>query len=126
MTSEIDLLRVLCALDQLADPGAHGFSLGAGDWPLSGFVIRRGMLVRAFVNRCPHAGHPLNWLPHQFLAPGDAAIVCASHGALFDLDGGVCLAGPCAGRGLRELPISVRDGYVMLAADPDDLSVRNG
>ena len=37
--------------------------MGEGDWPLRGFVVRRGELVRAYVNHCPHAGFPLNWQP---------------------------------------------------------------
>ena len=38
---EIDLARVICALQELDDPGARGFTLGEGEWPLRGFVVRR-------------------------------------------------------------------------------------
>jgi nitrite reductase/ring-hydroxylating ferredoxin subunit len=36
------------------------------------------------------------------------------HGALFDIESGTCVSGPCAGRGLRALPVRVERGYVML------------
>jgi len=80
---EIDTARVICALAEIGDPGARGFTCGAGDWPLRGFVVRRGELVRAYVNYCPHAGHALDLLPHRFLTSDGALILCSSHGALF-------------------------------------------
>ena len=36
------------------------------------------------------------------------------HGALFDVDTGDCVAGPCMGHGLRPLAIHVLSGYVLL------------
>ncbi len=117
MTEEIDLERVICALHELADPGAKGFTMGEGEWPLRGFVVRRGDGVRAYVNHCPHAGFPLNWTPDGFLAPEAPLILCVMHGALFEIDSGECVAGPCAGLSLRPLPVHVRRGYVMLEDD---------
>ena len=111
---EIDLARVICPLHELEATGAHGFTLGEGEWPLRGFVVRKGDAVHAYVNHCPHAGFPLNWQPDVFLAPGGGQIRCIMHGALFELETGVCVAGPCMGHGLRPLPITVRDGYVLL------------
>jgi nitrite reductase/ring-hydroxylating ferredoxin subunit len=123
---EVDLARVICPLHELADPGAKGFTLGSGDWPLRGFVVRQGDCVRAYVNYCPHAGFPLNWTPDGFLAPEAPLILCAMHGALFDIETGFCVSGPCAGRQLRALPVSVAHGYVTLDAsvpleEPADL-----
>jgi nitrite reductase/ring-hydroxylating ferredoxin subunit len=113
---EIDLARVICALHELDDPGARGFTLGEGEWPLRGFVVRRGAAVQAYVNHCPHAGFPLNWQPDVFLAPGGSLIRCIMHGALFEIETGVCVAGPCMGHGLQPLEIQVRVGYVLLDA----------
>jgi nitrite reductase/ring-hydroxylating ferredoxin subunit len=114
--AEVDLTRVICAVADLADPGARGFTLGGGEWPLKGFVVRKGEVIRAYVNYCPHAGFPLNWQPDVFLAPGGNMIRCIMHGALFEIDTGDCVAGPCLGDGLQPLPIHVRDGYVLLDA----------
>ncbi len=125
--AELDVERVLCALAELDDPGSRAFTAGRGDWPLRGFVVRRGREVNAYVNRCPHAGHPLNLRPHEFLTPDRGLILCNSHGAIFELATGYCVAGPCAGAHLRRVPIEVRSGYVLLAAgvpiegsDPDE------
>jgi nitrite reductase/ring-hydroxylating ferredoxin subunit len=113
---EIDMERVICALHELDDPGTRGFTLGGGNWPLQGFVVRRGAVVRAYLNRCPHAGHPLNFRPHEFLAPSVSSplILCRSHGAAFEIETGHCVIGPCAGRALRGLPIRLEGDYVLL------------
>lgn len=111
---EVDLARVICALHELTDPGSKGFTMGEGDWPLRGFVVRHGDTVRAYVNHCPHAGFPLDGRPGVFLAPGAPIIVCSMHGALFEMATGLCVSGPCNGLKLRPLPLRVARGYVML------------
>ena len=47
---EIDLARVICPLHELADPGARGFTMGEGDWPLRGFIVRQGDTLTLAVN----------------------------------------------------------------------------
>jgi nitrite reductase/ring-hydroxylating ferredoxin subunit len=121
---EIDTTRVLCSLRELDETGSRGFAVGEGDWPLRGFVVRTASGVAAYVNTCPHAGHPLNFRPHKFLTPDRNLILCASHGALFARDNGLCIAGPCPGQSLRAVPIEVLGEYVLLAegADPEALA----
>jgi len=114
--TEIDLERVVCALTELDDPGTRAFTIGRGDWPVRGLVVRRGGEVHAYLNRCPHAGHPLNLRPHQFLTPDGSLLLCSSHGALFEIVTGLCVAGPCDGARLRRIPVVVERGYVLLAA----------
>lgn len=124
--SDIDLERVICRLSDIEDPGTRGFTIGRGDWPLRGFVVRTDDSVRGYVNRCPHAGHPLNLQPHRFLTPGRELILCSSHGALFDRQTGLCIAGPCGGQSLTSVPLEVEAGYVMLAegVDPESYADR--
>ncbi len=117
--AEIDLERVVCRLADLEEHGARGFTLGGGDWPVRGFVVRCGNEVRAYLNRCPHAGHPLDLMPNRFLTPDRALILCSSHGALFDKESGLCLAGPCSGRALRPIRVMVVANLVLLAPDAD-------
>ncbi|MGH8136773.1 MAG: Rieske (2Fe-2S) protein [Steroidobacteraceae bacterium] len=114
---DLDLERVICRLADLDDHGARGFTIGSGDWPLRGFVVRNREEVRGYVNRCPHAGHPLNLGPHRFLTPDGALVLCSSHGALFEKLTGYCVAGPCAGRSLQLIPLKVEAGFVLLADD---------
>jgi nitrite reductase/ring-hydroxylating ferredoxin subunit len=115
----LDVERVVCRVTELDAHGARGFVIGGGDWPLRGFVVRAGERVFGYVNRCPHAGHPLNLLPDRFLTPDGALILCSAHGAVFEKAGGVCLAGPCPGKSLTRVPLAVRAGFVMLADEVD-------
>jgi len=115
----LDVERVICRLTDLEDPGARSFTIGTGDWPLRGFVVRVGAAVCGYVNRCPHAGHPLNLGPNRFLTPRGEAILCASHGALFDKLTGFCIAGPCAGQSLQSVTVKIEAGFVLLGDDVD-------
>ena len=108
-------------LDDIDDPGSIEFRIGSGDWPFRGFVVKRGNRVFAYQNVCPHAGHPLNWKPDSFLVPDGAAIICASHGAVFDIETGACVAGPCPGRHLQPVPAEIRDGRIYVTG-PDSLT----
>ena len=113
---------VLCSLSDLADPDSRSFSVGEGDWPLRGFLVRRGEQVFAYINRCPHAGHPLNLRLDRFLTADGALILCNSHGAVFEIHTGVCVAGPCPGQSLRPIPVRIENDQVLLDADERFLS----
>ncbi len=116
--------QLICRLDELADPGSRAFRAGSGDWPLRGFIVRRGERVWAYLNRCPHAGHPLDCLPDRFLDADESRIQCASHGALFAIDSGYCVAGPCAGQRLVPIAVQVVDGSVLLVEEAEALAAR--
>ena len=116
---DIDVERVVCRLTDLDQHGARGFTIGRGEWPLRGFVVRSGNAVHGYVNYCPHAGHPLNLKPHQFLTHDGSLILCSSHGALFEKQTGYCVAGPCAGKQLRAIALEVESGFVMLTEGVD-------
>jgi len=105
-------------LDELGDPGCREFTIGDGDWPLHGFVVRQGGEIYAYENYCVHVGHPLNWMPDAFLTKDRRSIICASHGAMYEIDTGLCFAGPCLGKSLRAVAVAVRDGIVYVSGQP--------
>jgi nitrite reductase/ring-hydroxylating ferredoxin subunit len=100
------------SLDELTDPGCCEFRIGAGDWPFKGFVVRQGDDVFAYQNYCMHLGHPMNWQPDSFLTKDRRNIICASHGAIYEIDTGLCIGGPCMGKSLRTLPAEIRNGVI--------------
>ena len=106
----------LVTLDRLPDGGfAEVEAVIDGDAE-SLVLYRDGDAVRAWLNICPHAGRRLDWAPGQFLKSREGLLVCAAHGASFQLADGVCVAGPCRGEALSPVPVDVRDGAVWLAA----------
>ena len=78
-------------------------------------VHRDGTRARAWLNICPHAGRRLDWAPGEFLRTKDGLLVCAVHGATFELGEGLCVGGPCRGNHLRAVAVAVHDGVVHLA-----------
>ena len=105
----------LCALADLADPGAKGFEFRDGDALFNAFVVRKGEGVFGYIDRCPHAGWPLALEPDRYLTRQGDLILCAGHGALFRLEDGVCIGGPCGGKRLSHLAGDVEDGMVRAA-----------
>jgi len=110
-------VAVLLRLDALADDSLHEVE-AVLDGDAESLIVHRDAAgaVRAWLNVCPHAGRRLDWAPGQFLRSKDGTLVCAAHGASFELQRGECVAGPCRGEALREVAVEVRDGAVWLAA----------
>jgi nitrite reductase/ring-hydroxylating ferredoxin subunit len=108
--------RRVAALHDIADPGSRGFAVIVDGLPLFGFLVRRGDEVYAYQNVCPHAGRQLNWGPDRFLTKDQSMIMCAAHGAIFDIASGECAAGPCVGDALTRMAVRVVDGHVEVDA----------
>ena len=104
----------LVTLARIPDGGFHECEATVDGDAESLILHRDGDEVRAWLNVCPHAGRRLDWAPGQFLKSADGHLVCAVHGASFELRGGECVGGPCRGALLRSVQVQVRDGAVVL------------
>lgn len=102
-------------LEIVPDGGARNFVLEIGDGRFHGFVVRRGEVVRGYVDRCPHAGLPLAQKLDDYLTADGQLIACSWHGALFEWHDGRCMGGPCAGAQLSRWPVEVVDGQIITA-----------
>ncbi len=106
----------LCHLDDLPDGGSRGFDPhGRGQDTL--LVVRRGRRLYGWADVCPHLGTPMAWRKDAYLDAARQHIVCAAHGAQFELDTGLCVLGPCLGDRLAPVPLTLHDdGEVHLVA----------
>lgn len=77
--------------------------------PQSLVLLRQGESLKAWLNICPHAGRRLDWAPGKFLVD-KGKLVCAAHGASFELQQGECVAGPCRGASLTPVRVAVAAG----------------
>lgn len=112
--------RVLCRLEEIADGTGKGFAIETAAGPRDIFVVRDGAAAYGYVNSCPHTGTPLDWTPDKFMSEDGRYIQCATHGALFRIEDGDCIAGPCAGDSLAGVPLTVdAEGRVVLLAEDD-------
>lgn len=107
---------VLAQLDALPDPCAI-VVVPHPDEPFASILVtRKGDVISAFRNKCPHAGYPLQRSNGQVMLQEGRYIVCAAHGASFGISDGACAGGPCDnGDALERIAIEVRDGIVRVA-----------
>ncbi|AYF90089.1 Rieske (2Fe-2S) protein [Pseudomonas sp. JS3066] len=104
---------LLCRPDELPEGQSRGFVVDG----LNILLVRRNGQIHAYENRCPHRGIPLEWTPDQFLDHSGSLIQCATHGALFLIESGECVTGPCVGEVLEPVGIfEDADGIWLLDA----------
>lgn len=103
--------HIVCNLDDIDDGHSAGFT--AGHTMI--MIIRQGNQVYAYENSCPHIGTPLDFLPDQFLTKERDYILCSTHGALFQIEDGRCVSGPCAGDALRPIAAAIEDGQIKIS-----------
>jgi len=122
----------LCPTAEIAVGTSRVFNFGSGANSFEMFVMRPPVdapqgpdiadgLV-AYANICPHAWAPMDWTPGEFLDYERRYIHCATHGAKFRIDDGMCIHGPCLGKPLTPIPIVVEDGTVRIEPPSDKVS----
>jgi nitrite reductase/ring-hydroxylating ferredoxin subunit len=77
-------------------------------------LLRRAGVLRAYLNACPHQGTPLETFPDRFMNEDASLLVCSTHGARFRVEDGFCVSGPCTGKSLQSLKVTVEDGNVVV------------
>jgi nitrite reductase/ring-hydroxylating ferredoxin subunit len=107
-------VTLLCRLDEIADQAAKGFEIARDGETVAIFVVRRGGRALGYVNQCAHLSVPLEWQPDKFLTPDGRHILCSMHGALFQIEDGLCVAGPCLKKSLKSVPLDVYNGEIRL------------
>ena len=108
-------IRVLARVEQIEEGGFLEVEAMLPGGDAESLILHRdGDEVRAWLNVCPHAGRRLDWAPGRFLKSKSGELVCAVHGATFELQAGVCVAGPCRGDSLRAVAVESLGGRVSL------------
>ena len=117
---------VVCRADALGENETAKFTFGGGQLvdgaggrparrPASeGFVVRHEGELHAFRNECRHIPMTMDWVENRFLSRDKCWIQCATHGALYDIATGLCVAGPPSGKSLHRLAVTVEDGNVVV------------
>ncbi len=100
----------LCRSGEIAEGEARAFALREGSRTKLILVRRLGVLY-AYWDACPHYGDtPMAWRTNAYLNADGDRIVCASHGAQFEIETGRCVLGPALGKSLTPAPIEVGAG----------------
>lgn len=102
-------------LDLVPDGAARNFVIELRTGRFHGFVVRKGDAVHGYVDQCAHMGLPLAQALDKYLTDDRTLIQCSWHGALYRIEDGACVGGPCVGAKLRPWPVAVRDGMIVTA-----------
>jgi nitrite reductase/ring-hydroxylating ferredoxin subunit len=102
-------------LELVVDGRARNFVIELRAGRFHGFIVRRGETVHGYVDRCPHMGLPLARDLDEYVTPDGTLLMCAWHGAMFRIEDGYCVGGPCGGASLQPWPVSVREGMIVTA-----------
>ena len=114
---ESNIAYAICTMSDIPSQKARGFQLmrveeDGTQRPWWIIVIRWGRQVFGYVNKCPHDGVNLDWECNQFLDGNGIRLQCGKHGALFELGTGICVEGPCKGRSLAPVALTVLDNDI--------------
>jgi nitrite reductase/ring-hydroxylating ferredoxin subunit len=108
----------LCQIDEIPAGRSKGFTLqpepSGNMTEATVFAVHYHDAFYIYRNICPHLGLPLEWMPHQFLDRDAEYIQCATHGALFRIEDGQCIAGPCPGATLAPVPFQIQGKSIMI------------
>ena len=97
-------------VNDIPENGSKGFECNGEKY----FAVKKQNKIYAYKNACPHIGIALEWVNDQFLDTSHTMIQCANHGALFVIESGDCVAGPCTGRKLIAVKFTLVDGIIHL------------
>ena len=113
---------ILCRLTELAEGQAKGCDPeGAGHDTI--IVVCRGGQVYVYRDACPHLNTHMAWCKDAYLNMARDKIVCFAHGALFDIESGLCTLGPCLGDRLQALPFYIdEEGFIRLDNNMKEIS----
>ena len=105
-------MNKICMMEEVPECEARAFDTEDGD---TIFITQRDGSFYAYQNVCPHLQVELEFLENQFLDQDQEFIQCSTHGALFEVETGLCISGPCQGDTLEKVNIKVHsDGGIYL------------
>ena len=101
----------LCASGEVIDGGVgFCFELAYLGQTQTAFAVRYEGVAHAYLNRCAHIPMEMDWQAGQFFEDDKRYLMCATHGAIYEPDTGVCVGGPCRGSALVKIDVLELDG----------------
>lgn len=80
----------------------------------TGFVVRFHDKPYAYINQCAHVSVELDWNEGEFFTAQKDYLICATHGAHYQPDTGLCVMGPCKGKRLKPLEVIEQNQQVII------------
>jgi len=101
---------IICETKDIPDNQSKGFEINGQQF----FIVNKYGKLNAYQNSCPHLGIQLEMVPDQFLDSSHSLIQCSMHGALFRIEDGLCISGPCIEQKLKPVSIEIQGEDIFL------------
>lgn len=103
-------MTLICQTTDIPDNQSKGFEVEGQLF----FIVNKYGKFNAYKNACPHLGIQLEMVPDQFLDSSHSLIQCSMHGALFRIEDGLCISGPCIEQKLKPVSIQIQGDDIHL------------
>ena len=100
--------------NDIAEGSAKGFMVKQKNF----FAVKKEGQLYLYLNQCPHLNINLEFQADNFLDTENQYIQCVNHGALFLIESGKCIAGPCSGQSLTPVDFKIEGDQVFLLSEP--------
>ena len=96
------------------DPSTVKFNFLINGERMTGFALLFDGSYYVYKNQCQHLAVELDWEENNFFDEDNKFIVCATHGALYQPQSGLCIAGPCNGESLISMPFEITQNNIVV------------
>ena len=103
-------MQKLLQISELKNCQSRGFDIAGKKV----FVVNKDNQFYVYENSCPHLQIELEFNDDDFLDIDNELIICSNHGALFEIQSGNCVAGPCIGDHLEVVKFEIRGGAIYI------------
>lgn len=120
MISSSESVVVVSKKKLSADPSTVSIQLKIKGHIVKGFVVRKGKDYFAYQNLCKHLPVTLDLNDNSFFNHDKSHLQCQMHGAVYEMQTGLCIGGPCEGARLNPLKL-VDEGTQLVVVFPESL-----
>jgi nitrite reductase/ring-hydroxylating ferredoxin subunit len=79
-----------------------------------GFIVKKNNQYFAYQNLCQHLPITLDLNDNKFFTHDRQHLQCHMHGAIYEIDSGLCISGPCEGARLVALTVREEENEVVI------------
>jgi nitrite reductase/ring-hydroxylating ferredoxin subunit len=94
---------------------SKGFSVKIKGKVVKGFVTQKNGQFYAYLNLCKHLPVTLDLNDENFFTFDKTHFQCHMHGAMYEIETGFCVAGPCQGARLDALEITEEESRLLIS-----------
>jgi len=120
ISSPAEATVVISKRKLLAERATASFQVKIHGQIIKGFVVKKGTQYFAYQNLCKHLPVTLDLNDNNFFNHDKTLIQCQMHGALYEIETGLCVGGPCEGAKLHPLAMTEKADSLVISF-PDEL-----